>query len=162
MLARLLAITGTYEYVGGKHLTALSCNYRDCSNRWFSELLILDCTRAVVSATAGIIIAAGRLWTLGIALKNQAILIHILTIIFAILHCSCLCGRFRNLAWSYCMELTSRIPFVCVDSLLDWLLTDIVFSLIRSIYLGIHDPLFVATNVDRSYCVHMVIGALHR
>ena len=37
-----------------------------------------------------------------------------------------------------------------------------MFSQIRSMYAGIHETLFMATNADRSDCVHMVVGALRQ
>ena len=37
-----------------------------------------------------------------------------------------------------------------------------MFSQIRSMYAGIDVPLFMATDADRSGCVHMVVGALQR
>ena len=36
------------------------------------------------------------------------------------------------------------------------------FSQIPPIYVGILEPLFVATDIDRSDYVHMVLRALHR
>ena len=44
------------------------------------------------------------------------------------------------------------------------LIDEHMFSQIRSMYyfIGIDDPLFVATNVDRSVCMHMALGALQR
>ena len=37
-----------------------------------------------------------------------------------------------------------------------------MFSQIQSMYKGIYEPLFVATNVDRSDCVHISVDTLHR
>ena len=37
-----------------------------------------------------------------------------------------------------------------------------MFSQIRPALLGVHDPLFMATNVDRSDCVHVSLSTLQR
>ena len=37
-----------------------------------------------------------------------------------------------------------------------------MFSQIRSIHVGMHDPFFVATGADRCDCVPMALGALQR
>ena len=49
--------------------------------------------------------------------------------------------------------------FVSVDGLLVRWRT---YAFANPIYVGMHEPSFVATNDDRSDCVHVTIGALQR
>ena len=71
--------------------------------------------------------------------------------------CSCVAVAIKSrdhIAWPF-----HGNSFASVNSLLVRWGT---YALANPIYVGIHEPSFVATNDDRSDCVHVTIGALQR
>ena len=62
----------------------------------------------------------------------------------------------RIIAWWLLWEFFARRLIACL------LLVNMFSQKIRSIYVGIHDPLSAETNVDHSDRVHVAFGALQQ
>ena len=77
---------------------------------------------------------------------------------------SCCCSRVLVAIISFTrlhrMVITGTVLQYCAG--MGVLIVEHMFSQIHSIYTGVHGPLFVATNVDRSDCVHIAIRTLQR
>ena len=72
------------------------------------------------------------------------------------LYCSCVAVAIISLASPVLWEFFACRLTPCL------FFGEQTFSQIRSIYVGIHGPLFVATAVDRCDCVHIALSALQR